>query len=535
MLSTVTSRNYDAEVSAVQGFGAAVSTPHVLATQAGMEILAVGGNSADAMVAADAVLGVVAPETCGIGGDLFALIHRPEMREPAALNASGRAGSNADPDALLAQGHQRMPPFHPQSVTVPGCVDGWERLLERFGSLPLERLLAPAIRLATLGFPASFELASALRSAEKVLLSQPAAAGMYPGGMMPEVGDRLFRPGLSATLTAIGREGSRAFYHGPVAEAITEATDGIITADDLAKVGADWVEPISVDVFGSTGWTMPLNTQGYLTLASAAAFASLDPPSDPESIDSWHLAIECYRAMAADRNDVVADPDTAPQPSSHLVSADWIRERASLVDRRNASPMTPPAPRPGGTAYLCAVDAEGMGVSFIQSNFMGLGSRIGAGPAGFLLHNRGAGFDLRPGHPNRLARGRRPLHTLSPSLWTRDGRLTCLLGTRGGDYQPQLLLQMAIRLFHGGVEPGEAQARPRWVINPLDSGAPEVNVEAHTPPPVVSGLRARGHRVTQKEMLQHGWGPVSVITIDELGLRTAVADPRVNTASAAVS
>jgi gamma-glutamyltranspeptidase/glutathione hydrolase len=336
-------------------------------------------------------------------------------------------------------------------------------------------------------------------------------------------------------LTAIAREGSRAFYQGPVAEAISQATDGVITTDDLAKVEGDWVEPISVEVFGTTGWTVPLNSQGYLTLASAAAFASLDPPTEPESVDSWHLAIECYRAMASDRNDVVADPESAPHPAAFLVSAGRVKEKAGLVDPGRASTIRPPAPRPGGTAYLCAVDAEGMGVSFIQSNFMGLGSRIGAGRAGFLLHNRGAGFDLRPGHPNRLAPGRRPLHTLSPSLWTRGGGLACLLGTRGGDFQPQLLLQLAIRLFHAGLEPGEAQTRPRWVLSPIDAPAPEIAVEGHTPPEVVSGLRARGHRIAQKEALQPGWGPVSVITIDEQGLRTAAADPRVHTASAAVS
>ena len=522
------------DVTSQHGYGAAVVTPHVLATQAGMEILSDGGSAADATVAANAVLGVVAPETCGIGGDLFALIHVPGQPRPEALNASGAAGAGADPNALLNEGHTELPPFHPQTVTVPGCVDGWERLLERFGKLPLERLLRPALRFADEGFPASYELANAFNNRRGELAHQEAARGLYPSGEPPAIGSRVHRPGLYKTLLEISRQGAPAFYQGPVAESISQATGGVLTPDDLLGVASEWVEPIAVEVFGLTGWTVPLNSQGYLTLAAAAAYASLEPPGDPEAADSWHLAIESYRAMAFDRNEVVADPRTAPLASSDLVAMDRILERAAMVDRNRASPFASPREVPGGTAYLCAVDREGLGVSFIQSNFMGIGSGIGAGKAGFFLHNRGAGFDLRPGHPNRLAPGRRPLHTLSPSLWTRKGDLACLLGTRGGDYQPQLLLQMAIRLFHGGIELGAAQARPRWMIDQFSADSPEIAVEADTPAPMVAALRQRGHRIAVRAETQHGWGPISVIAVDGQGLRTAAADPRVATATAAV-
>ncbi|HUO47048.1 MAG TPA: gamma-glutamyltransferase [Acidimicrobiia bacterium] len=521
-------------MTAQQGYGPAVVTPHVLATQAAMEILTDGGSAADAMVAANAVLGVVAPETCGIGGDLFALIHMPGQPRPEALNASGAAGTGADPDALIDEGHTALPPFHPQTVTVPGCVDGWERLLERFGQLPLERLLRPALRLAEDGFPASVELANAFSSRRGELAHQEAARGLYPGGEPPALGSRIHRPGLHKTLLEISRHGAPAFYQGPVAELISQATGGVITPEDLARVAGEWVEPIAVEVFGLTGWTVPLNSQGYLTLAAAAAYASLSPPGDPEAADSWHLAIESYRAMAIDRNEVVADPRTAPLASGRLVAMDRIRDRAAMVDRDRASAFATPREVPGGTAYLCAVDNDGLGVSFIQSNFMGIGSGIGAGGAGFFLHNRGAGFDLRPGHPNRLAPGKRPLHTLSPSLWTRKGDLACLLGTRGGDYQPQLLLQMAIRLFHGGIDPGDAQARPRWMIDRFSADSPDIAVEASTPAPMVAALKDRGHRIEVRAETQHGWGPISVIAVDEHGLRTAAADPRVATATAAV-
>lgn len=535
MPSTDTSPTSVAEVPSVQGYGAAVVTPHVLATQAGMEILAIGGTAADAMVGADAVLGVVSPETCGIGGDLFVMIHGPGMTEPAVLNASGRAGARADAELLRTEGHRTMPPFHPQSVTVPGCVDGWDKLLTRFGRLGLERILEPAIRLANDGFPASFELSRALAARIDLLRPQPAALGLFPGGNAPNQGDRLVRPGLATTLEAIAAGGPQAFYDGSVGAAVTEATGGIITTDDLLSVEGIWVTPIGLDLFGLRGWTVPPNSQGYLTLASLGVFAQLDPPADPETPEAWHLAIEAYRSMAMDRNDVVADPDTAPLAPGELTSPSRISQRASMVDRGHSSSFASPPPVPGGTSYLCAVDAAGLGVSFIQSNFMGIGSGIGTGAAGFFLHNRGAGFDLRPGHPNCLAPGRRPLHTLSPSLWTRDGQLAAVLGTRGGDYQPQLLMQMAIRLFGAAIDPGEAQQRPRWMIDQFEAGQPEIALEDHTPPEVEEGLRNRGHTVVRRRETQHGWGPVSVITVNQDGLRNAAADPRVATAAAAVA
>ncbi|MDP3985079.1 MAG: gamma-glutamyltransferase, partial [Acidimicrobiia bacterium] len=523
------------DVTSQHGYGSAVVTPHVLATQAGMEILAAGGSAADAMVAADAVLGVVAPETCGIGGDLFALVHQPDMGTPAVLNASGRAGAGVDPESLRAQGQESLPPFDPQTVTVPGCVDGWERLLARFGNLEMERILRPAIRLASHGFPASVELSTALAARASTLAQQEAAVGLFPHGRAPTPGTRLHRPGLLATLSEIAGGGSVAFYQGAAGAAIVEATGGIITSQDLGAVAGDWVEPISVDVFGLTGWTVPPNSQGYLTLAASSVFAQLEPPEDPEDIDSWHLAIEAYRAMAMDRDELVADSDSAPLPPVALVSPTRISARAAMVDRQRASSFAAPSPVPGGTAYLCAIDANGMGVSFIQSNFMGIGSGIGAGAGGFFLHNRGAGFNLRSDHPNCLAPGHRPLHTLSPSLWTRNGSLACLLGTRGGDYQPQLLLQMAVRLFHGGVEPGDAQSRPRWMIDQPPSENSRVAIEPHTPTEMEEGLVKRGHLVSRREATQHGWGPVSVISVNEDGLRTAAADPRVATATAAVA
>jgi gamma-glutamyltranspeptidase/glutathione hydrolase len=499
-----------------------------------MVVIANGGNAIDAAIAANAVLGVVAPETCGIGGDLFALVHRPGMDRPAVLNSSGRAGSGADPEKLRSAGHKTMPVFDPQTVTVPGCVDGWEALLARFGTGDLADVLAPAIRLAADGFPASVELAEALARRPE-LLAQTAAQALYPQGRPPRPGEGLARPTLADTLRTVATSGREGFYLGKAGEAIVEATGGVIQPSDLERVQAEWVEPLGVNLFGRIGWVVPPNSQGYLTTAAGAVFDRLDPPADPEDPLSWHLAIEAYRSMAIDRDDLLSDPDFAQQPAGSLVSETRLAAAAELIDRGRAGTFRPPPPAPGGTAYLAAIDADGLAVSFIQSNFMGVGSGLGAGDAGFLLHNRGAGFNLRPGHANELSPGKRPLHTLSPTLWTKDGRISCLLGTRGGDYQPQLLLQVAIRCLRSTVELSDVQARPRWMVAPLDDSRPVVAVEGHTPVETIRHLEKAGHQVAVQTAMQHGWGPVSVIMIDDDGTRIAAADPRVATATAAVN
>ena len=539
MPSIATFLNFAADVGslrshALHGYGAAAATPHVLATQTAMAIIATGGNAVDAGVAANAVLGVVAPETCGIGGDLFALVHRPGMQRPDVLNSSGRAGAGADPEKLRSLGHRTMPPFDPQTITVPGCVDGWEALIARYGSKDMQTVLAPAIGFAADGFPASIELVGALTRRPE-LAAQTAARALYPKANPPAIGERLRRPDLASTLEAIAATGRDGFYLGGAGKGITKATAGIITPADLHEVQAEWTEPLGTEAFGLTGWVVPPNSQGYLTIGSAAVLDRLDPPDDPEDPLSWHLAIEAYRSLATDRNDVVSDPKFAPEPPTALVSGERIAERARRVDPDRAGDFTSPSPVPGGTAYLAVIDSAGLAVSFIQSNFMGIGSGLGAGEAGFFLHNRGAGFDLRPGHRNELAPGKRPLHTLSPSLWTLEGRIACLLGTRGGDYQPQLLLQVAVRCLRAGTEASEAQARPRWMIAPIDDANPVVAVEAHTPAETIEYLQRLGHRISVRSDVQHGWGPVSLITIDENGKRTAAADPRVDTATAAVS
>lgn len=516
----------------VHGFDGAVVSPHGLATEAGLDALNRGGSAVDAVIAVNAVQGVVAPETCGIGGDLFALVH--DKGTVTALNASGRAGSNASADLLRAEGHTAMPPRHPASITIPGCVAGWFALHDRHGRLPMEQNLRRAIELARDGFPASTEYARASLRLAGFLEGHEGGAQILQGGRPPHRTERVTRPNLAATLERIAVEGPSAFYDGPVARSVSEATSGRITLDDLLGYLPDWVDPISTDVFGLTGWTIPPNSQGYQTLATLAIFADATPTWDPGDPRWTHTLVEAYRAVAGERDDVVADPSHAPLPDRALLDRARLTVLAEGIHQDHVTRRSRPRPKPGGTMYCCAVDGSGMGVSFIESNFHGIGSGIGAGDSGFILHNRGAGFDLRPGHPNELGPGKRPLHTLSPTLWTEADTLRAMLGTRGGDQQPQLVAQVAALVFGAGRTPGHAQDTPRWTISDLSSVATQsvLDVESDMNSHVVDGLARRGHEIVVRPHRVAGWGPVSMISIDPSGLRTAAADPRVDTATA---
>ncbi len=512
------------------GEGAAV-TPHFLASQAAVAIMEQGGNAVDAAIAANATLGVVAPETCGIGGDLFALIHTPGDTYPAALNSSGRAGQGAKAKLVRDLGHDRIPIDSPFAVTVPGCVDGWLAMSNRFGTMQLTATLAPAISRGRDGFAATPELSASLARFADVLAPQPASAGLYPDGKAPKSGEDVSRPALAETLAAIGRTGREAFYAGPVADAIVSATHGTLRHEDLDRQQAHWIEAASLDVMGWTGWTIPPNSQGYLTLAAAWIFEHLDPPRDIDDPLFVHAAIEAFRAVAWERDDYVADPDFAPLSSEELLAPSRLEKRAARISMRSRTEWPAPQPATGGTAYLCVRDSGGMGVSLIQSNYHGIGSRIGAGEAGFFLHDRGSNFTLEPGHPNELAPGKRPLHTLSPTLWTQGEDLAMLLGTRGGDFQPQTLLQMLTYLRWGGLDAATAQQQPRWTTQEWREPDASVQVEPHLSPDVVDGLGQRGHTIQATDQAMGGWGPVSVITGSGTGVSGA-ADPRVASSAA---
>ena len=516
---------------------ASVATVDHLATSAGVAMLRAGGTAVDAAVAASAVLAVTSPHLCGMGGDLFALVSDPSG-VPRALNASGRAGSGADPARLRAEGQTTMPfRGHVASVPVPGCVDGWVTLHAFGGRLPLDEVLGPAIGYAADGFPAS----PLLCWASLLLIDTPGAEELA-GPLRP--GQLLRRPGCARALRAIARDGRHGFYGGEFGDGLLRLGAGEYLPADLEHPQADWVDPLGVEVWGHQVWTIPPNSQGYCTLLGAAVAAGLDLaelPDDPDrgapqpSDATWaHLLIESARAAAHDRPQLLWEhADVAP-----LLRAEAVAARRDTVapDRRT--------PRPGrsldgGTMALCVVDGDGVGVTLIQSNASGFGAHLAVGGTGILVHNRGMGFSLTVGHPAEYGPGRRPPHTLAPLLVTSPaGDLRAVIGTMGGDQQPQVLLQLLARMLHGGQSPGEAVAAGRWVLRGTERGfdtwdddlRQEVVLERE-----VGGwapdLRARGHRVAV-EPAGHLFGHANAIVVEPDHL-AAAADPRAATGSAA--
>ncbi|GII88188.1 gamma-glutamyltranspeptidase [Sphaerisporangium siamense] len=505
-----------------------VCTIDHLATTAGVTMLGRGGSAADAAIAANAVLAVTAPHACGLGGDLFALVHDGQG-PPRTLNASGRAGSGADPDRLRAEGHERMP-FKKdiRSVPVPGCADGWVALHARYGRLPLEEILAPAVRYAESGFPASPLLA-------------PAASAL-PGVDGPVApGAPLRRPGVARALAALGADGRDGFYLGEFGAGLLAlgrdpeaggTAAGEYSEADLARVNADWVEPIGVHAFGHDVWTVPPNSQGYLLPLALAIAEGLGLPAAPGDPLWAHLLAESARAAGHDRPDVLFEG----APVDGVLAT--ANERRAGIDPARRSRLRALV-APGDTTYLCAVDAEGMGVSLIQSNAAGFGSMLFEPATGINLHNRGLGFCLVPGHPAEYGPGRRPPHTLAPALVTRpDGALRAVLGTMGGDSQPQILLQVLARLLVSGQTPGEAIGAPRWRLGPGDSGFdawadPDgATLDIEEGAPWAEGLRGRGHDV---RLLPFGgaFGHAHLIDVRPDGTLAGAADPRAIISSAA--
>jgi len=516
--------------SSVRAPGAMVASADQLATQAGMAALAAGGNAVDAAIATNAAIAVTGPHLCGMGGDLFALVHVDGAVH--ALNASGRAGSGASAAALRAEGHGEMPFRHDvRTVTVPGCVDGWCALHERFGRLPLAQLLAPAIRLAERGFPASPLLVGSLAT-----LDDRAREAMHElADQARRPGDRVRRPGVAAALRDVAEHGRDAYYRGDFGRGLLALGRGWYTDDDLATSGADWVSPLSWPAFGHVLHTIPPNSQGYLTLGGAAIADQLDLPADPDDPQWAHLLVEAAKAAGRDRPDVLHERADGGQLLERIAA------RAGEIDPDRAAPLDP-AQRQGDTTYLCTVDADRMGVSLIQSNASGFGSWLVEPTTGINLHNRGLGFSLVLGHPAELAPGRRPPHTLSPALVTRDdGSLRSVIGTMGGDAQPQILLQLLTRILHHGQSPAVAINAARWVLDGpttgfdtwTGAGGPSVQLEGHVPGSWRARLGELGHRITATPSWSSDVGHAHAIVVGDDGMLAGAADPRTRVGSVA--
>jgi gamma-glutamyltranspeptidase/glutathione hydrolase len=509
--------------------GLVCSVDH-LASSAGAQILAAGGSAADAAIAANAVLAVTTPHMCGLGGDLFALVHHADGSPPDVVDAAGRAGSGADPERLRAEGHTEMP-FRGdvRSATVPGCVDGWVLLHERHGRLPLALVLDPALRLASDGFPVSPMLAFMLHTLDGLEGCDELALPR------PDTGERLLRPGVARQLAAISAAGRDGFYGGEFGEALVATGGGEFTAPDLAASQARWVEPLGTRVWDHDVWTVPPPSQGYLIPAAARIAELVDGTDLPAATDAaWaHLMVEAARLAAADRLDVLH------HEADGTAFLDEARLRAAADGFDPLGRSGPPAPaRDGGTMYLCTADADGMAVSLIQSNAHEFGNRVAVPGTGVLLHNRGIGFNLEPGHPAEYGPGRRPPHTLSPALVTRaDGSLRAVLGTMGGDSQPQVVLQILTRLLTGGATPGGAIEAPRLVLRSEGGSGFDtwrttdqlVRIEAHAPEAWAAGLVERGHRVEVVPEDPAGFGHAHLIEKTADGTWAGADDPRAMT------
>ena len=507
-----------------------VASADQLATSAGNEMFARGGNAVDAAIATNAAIAVTGPHLCGMGGDLFALVHVDG--EVFALNAAGRAGSGADAAAMRDQGLTEMPfKLDIRSVTVPGCVDGWIALHERFGSLPLDVLLAPAMRLAADGFPASPLLAgvlSRLDEASRTNLVDLVDQATQTGALVK-------RPGVAVALAGIATGGRDTFYGGAFGDGLREIGNGLFTESDLVTSQAEWVAPIATEMFGVDVHTVGPSTQGYLTLGSGQLVDQLVSngllPDDPDD-DHWaHLLIEASTAAGRDR------PARLHQDADGNVLVAEIAGRGSEIDPERASGRWAPH-RDGDTTYLCTAgrggDGRMMGVSLIQSNASGLGSHLVEPNTGINLHNRGIGFSLEARHPAELAPGRVPPHTLSAALATNGSDLVSVFGTMGGDAQPQILLQVATRLFHHGQSPATSINAGRWALRGpqtgfdtwTGAGGPGVAVEGHASEAWADGLAARGHMVDPSPEWDSGFGHAHAIVLNLNGSLSGAADPR---------
>lgn len=520
-----------------------VATSQPLAAMAGLRMLLDGGNAADAAVATAATLAVVEPMSTGIGGDAFALFYdargAPDSRI-TALNGSGRAPAALHLVDLLNAGLREIALDSPHSVTVPGTVAAWADLLARHGSMPLSAVLQPAIEYARDGYPVSELIAASWQRGEARLGRLPSGAELLPDGRAPRLSEVVRLPELARTLQAIADGGADAFYRGETGRriaAFVQQQGGRLDASDLASHRSTWDEPIWTDYRGLRVWECPPNGQGLAALLALNLVAGDDLAALPPA-ERWHLLIEAMRLAFADARRWVADPRVVDLPLAELLSPAYSAARRRQIDplRANLHPRSglpaaeglpvQPAPR-GDTVYLSVVDGQGNACSFINSLYHGFGSGLVAPGTGVALQNRGALFSLDPQHPNCLAPGKRPYHTIIPALATRDDELWASFGVMGGFMQPQGHVQVLVNLLDLALSPQEALDAPRFC---LAEGQPDgqVAVEAGAGAALIDALRAKGHDVAVTAgMGRTLFGVGQVIRRDsDTGVLTAGSDPR---------
>jgi gamma-glutamyltranspeptidase/glutathione hydrolase len=540
-LNTPPALTFNSHRSPVLARRGMVASSQPLASQAGLDILMQGGNAADAAVAAAAVLNVTEPASTGIGGDCFALYYDARTHSVSALNGSGRAPADLSLELIRRQGLDAggvLPPQHAHNVTVPGACAGWCDLIGRHGSLPMRSILSPAIWLAEEGFPVAPLTAYYWAKAISLLQHSPGGMALTVAGRAPHAGEIFRNPGLARTFRNVAEGGPQAFYQGPIATSIASAVHaagGVLSLRDLAAHASTWDEPISTSYRGLRVWECPPNGQGLTALLALNVLEGFDlqqlPPLD---VARWHLLIEALRLAFADTRWYVADPSVVDVPTAGLLSKAYAADRRAIInpnratlDTRQGTPVTH-----SGTVYLCAVDGQGNGCSFINSNYESFGTGIVPGDAngswGFALQNRGNNFSLDPDHPNVLAPSKRPYHTIIPGMITRaDGSLYAPFGVMGGFMQPQGHVQVAVGLIDDDLDPQAALDRPRFCITPATAGG-VVRLEAGLPRDLAAGLAALGHPVVPEVagLERSLFGRGQVIRREPDGVLWGGSDPR---------
>ena len=474
-----------------------VATSHPLAAQAGLRMLQQGGNAVDAAIAAAACMPIVEPCSNGLGSDAFCILW--DGRRLHGLNSSGPAPAAWTRERLARKhGEAAMPRRGVDSVTVPGAVAAWTALSERFGRLPLADLLAPAAEIAERGYavPVVVQQKWQLASAVRDLASQPGFATTFlPHGRAPAVGERFVMPHAARALRLIGATKGEAFYRGEIAAAIaawSREHGGAMSEADLAAFRPEWVEPLAQGYRGHTLHEIPPNGQGIAAQMALGMLSHLDLAALPvDGPECQHLQIEAMKLAFADVYRHVADRACMEGPAERLLDAAYLASRAALIDPTRAQHFGPGPVFQGGTIYLTAADERGMMVSFIQSNYMGFGSGVVEPGFGISLQNRGAGFSMQERHPNVVAPGKRPFHTIIPAFLTRDGAPVMCFGVMGGHMQPQAHVQTLVRMLDHHQQPQAACDAPRWRVN---EGL-EINVERHMPRATIEALQSLGHHI----------------------------------------
>jgi gamma-glutamyltranspeptidase/glutathione hydrolase len=477
-----------------------VSTSHPLAAQAGLRMMWQGGNAVDAAIAAAAAITLTEPVSCGLGSDAFCIVWDGQALH--GLNASGHAPQTWTPEYFkrkYGDDAQTPPKRGMDSVTVPGAVASWVALSERFGKLPFEDLLQPAIEIAERGYLLPVVVQQKWAAATPELRNQPGFADNFlPWGRAPKVGELFKFPAAARGLRAIAQSKGQAFYGGEIAQAIERFSaehGGSITARDLANYQAEWVTPITQNYRGYTLHEIPPNGQGIAALIALGILENFDIASlAVDGVDSQHLQIEAMKLAFADVYRYVAEPSAMAVTPAQMLDPAYLQQRAQLIDMKRAQDFGAGNPVKGGTIYLSTADENGMMVSFIQSNYMGFGSGCVEPNFGISLQNRGHGFNLNAqglNPANLVAPGKRPFHTIIPAFLTREGQPVMSYGVMGANMQPQGHMQTLVRMLDYGQNPQAACDAPRWRYN----AGLEINVEAALNPDTAAGLQARGHQV----------------------------------------